>query len=191
MDPICINCGEKGHLAAWKGCKALPIIKKPSARQSGKTYAQAATGESKKEEKTEERSAEKNTDVIDDMTELKDSLQALKEMKTLLQEFLTLLEAARLCRKTKTRQEKHLKCRSYHPPFLALSRHTASHPHRAEEAITMNGSLDPPFRSTSFKPGPSVIFHQARGLRPIASSNFHRCVCCLRFLLSCIQCVFW
>ncbi|GBN49447.1 hypothetical protein AVEN_267005-1 [Araneus ventricosus] len=82
MDPICINCGEKGHLAAWKGCKALPIIKKPSARQSGKTYAQAATGESKKEEKTEEKSAEKNTHVIDDMTELKDSLQALKEMKT-------------------------------------------------------------------------------------------------------------
>ncbi|GBM71959.1 hypothetical protein AVEN_33247-1 [Araneus ventricosus] len=55
MDHICINCGEKDHLTAWKECKALPIIKKPSARQSRKTYAQAATGESTKEEKTEEK----------------------------------------------------------------------------------------------------------------------------------------
>ncbi|GBO46068.1 hypothetical protein AVEN_20323-1 [Araneus ventricosus] len=50
-DSTCINCGETGHLAAWKGCKALPTIKKPADRQTGKTYAQAATNKSKKDEK--------------------------------------------------------------------------------------------------------------------------------------------
>ncbi|GBN39016.1 hypothetical protein AVEN_58535-1 [Araneus ventricosus] len=106
-DRACIICGETGHLAAWKGCKALPTIKKPSARQAGKTYAQAATDKRKKK-KTEEKSTEKNTDVADDLKELKESFQALKEMKTLLLEFPTLLEAARLCRKARTRQEKVL-----------------------------------------------------------------------------------
>ncbi|GBM50460.1 hypothetical protein AVEN_203054-1 [Araneus ventricosus] len=42
-EPTCINCGEKGHLAAWKGCKALPVITKPLERQQRKSYAQATT----------------------------------------------------------------------------------------------------------------------------------------------------
>ncbi|GBM29958.1 hypothetical protein AVEN_167436-1 [Araneus ventricosus] len=51
---------------------------------------------------------ETTTDKVIDMTDLKDSLQALKEVKTLLPEFPILLEAARLCRQAKSRQEKVL-----------------------------------------------------------------------------------
>ncbi|GBN46327.1 hypothetical protein AVEN_87113-1 [Araneus ventricosus] len=57
--------------------------------QTGKAYAQAATDKSKKEEKTEEKSAEKSTDAVDDITELKESLQALKE---LLNHYLSFLK---------------------------------------------------------------------------------------------------
>ncbi|GBN87617.1 hypothetical protein AVEN_84679-1 [Araneus ventricosus] len=31
-DPTFINCGDTGHLAVWKGCKALPTIKKHANR---------------------------------------------------------------------------------------------------------------------------------------------------------------
>ncbi|GBN51261.1 hypothetical protein AVEN_124170-1 [Araneus ventricosus] len=86
------------------------------------------------------------------------SVQAPKEVKTLMQEFPNMLEAARQCRQAKTRQEKI--------PGMKRN-HTASHPHQAEETLTMDGSLDSTFRSISyFKLGPSVIFHQARGLKP-------------------------
>ncbi|CAL1277939.1 unnamed protein product [Larinioides sclopetarius] len=38
-DPVCINCGEKGHLAAWKGCKALPQLSKtPPPRKPRATH---------------------------------------------------------------------------------------------------------------------------------------------------------
>ncbi|GBN55004.1 hypothetical protein AVEN_205848-1 [Araneus ventricosus] len=43
-----------------------------------------------------------------DIAELKESLQALKEVQTLIQEFPTILEAAKLCRKAKTKQERIL-----------------------------------------------------------------------------------
>ncbi|GBL57577.1 hypothetical protein AVEN_205843-1 [Araneus ventricosus] len=36
-EPVCVNCGEKDHLAAWKGCKAFPVIKKTTTRQPGKS----------------------------------------------------------------------------------------------------------------------------------------------------------
>ncbi|GBN94170.1 hypothetical protein AVEN_158053-1 [Araneus ventricosus] len=47
-EPTCINCVEKGHLVVWKGRIALPIITKPTVRQTRKTYAQAAAGQKKK-----------------------------------------------------------------------------------------------------------------------------------------------
>ncbi|GBN96393.1 hypothetical protein AVEN_7482-1 [Araneus ventricosus] len=51
-EPKCLNYGKIEHLAAWKGCRALPVIKKPSTRQPGKTYAQAAADKTKNEEQT-------------------------------------------------------------------------------------------------------------------------------------------
>ncbi|GBM87979.1 Nucleic-acid-binding protein from transposon X-element [Araneus ventricosus] len=42
-NPVCINCGEKGHLAAWRGCKALPVLRKTSLRIPGKSFAQATS----------------------------------------------------------------------------------------------------------------------------------------------------
>ncbi|GBN61898.1 hypothetical protein AVEN_220457-1 [Araneus ventricosus] len=105
-EPTCINCGEKGHLAAWKGCKALPLIQKTSIRKPCKTCA--ASSKSRKEEEPEIINAEKTTDMATEVSDLKDSLEALKEVKTLLQEFPTLLEAVRQCRHAKSRQEKVL-----------------------------------------------------------------------------------
>ncbi|GBO19934.1 hypothetical protein AVEN_113864-1 [Araneus ventricosus] len=104
VDPTCINCGEKGHLAAWKGCKALPLIQKSSVRQERKTYAQATADKKKNEEKTED----KTTVAADLITDLKEPINAIREVKTLIQEFPTLLEAARLCREAKTKNEKVL-----------------------------------------------------------------------------------
>ncbi|GBM02116.1 hypothetical protein AVEN_190555-1 [Araneus ventricosus] len=56
-EPKCLNCGKKGHLAAWKGCKALPVIKKTSDGQSRKSYAQAAAEQKNKEEQTDRKDA--------------------------------------------------------------------------------------------------------------------------------------
>ncbi|GBM47672.1 hypothetical protein AVEN_57064-1 [Araneus ventricosus] len=107
-DLNCINCAEKGHLAAWKGCKAFPVIKKSSTRQPGKSYSQAAADKKRKEGKTEEKETEAKTNEDTYLADLKDSLQALKEVKILLKEFLTLLEASLRCRQAKTKQEKAL-----------------------------------------------------------------------------------
>ncbi|GBO15613.1 hypothetical protein AVEN_28287-1 [Araneus ventricosus] len=104
-DPVCINCGVKGHLSAWKGCKALPVIKKPSIRQPGKSYS---ADTKRKEEKTVEKNMETTSDEVMHLTDLEDSLQAPREVKILLQEFPTLLEATRRCRQGKTKQEKAL-----------------------------------------------------------------------------------
>ncbi|GBM19681.1 hypothetical protein AVEN_199850-1 [Araneus ventricosus] len=106
-ESTCINCGEKCHLAAGKGCKALPIITKTAFRQPRKSYAQASAVQ-KKKERTDEKAKETTTEKIMDLTDLKESLQALREVKMLLQEFPTLLEAARRCRKAPTKQEKVL-----------------------------------------------------------------------------------
>ncbi|GBM31193.1 hypothetical protein AVEN_242606-1 [Araneus ventricosus] len=56
VEPVCINCGVKGHLAACKGFQALPVIKKPSTRQPGKSYAQAAAVKKAQEEKQMKKS---------------------------------------------------------------------------------------------------------------------------------------
>ncbi|GBN32552.1 hypothetical protein AVEN_169751-1 [Araneus ventricosus] len=82
----------------------------PSTHQKdlSQANAQAAAGKSKNDEKAEEMREEKSTDAVDDITELKESLQALKEVKTLIQEFSTLLETARLCRKATIKKEKVL-----------------------------------------------------------------------------------
>ncbi|GBN39763.1 hypothetical protein AVEN_110052-1 [Araneus ventricosus] len=79
-EPTCINCGEKGHLAAWKGCKAHPLIQKNSDRKIGKTYAQATSNKSKRDEEPELKNAEKTPDIDTELSDLKDSLQAMKEM---------------------------------------------------------------------------------------------------------------
>ncbi|GBM49858.1 hypothetical protein AVEN_191256-1 [Araneus ventricosus] len=104
-EPKCVNCGESGHLAAWKGCKSYPIIKKPSYRQNGKSYAQAAS--EKVELPTKKKTEEKSDDPFD-LEDIKDSMKAIKEVKMLLDEFPTLLEAARLSKTAKTRTEKVL-----------------------------------------------------------------------------------
>ncbi|GBM25295.1 hypothetical protein AVEN_172099-1 [Araneus ventricosus] len=108
IEPTCINCGEKGHLAAWKGCKALPIIKKPAVRQKKKTCAQAATAQKKTTPIPEGKSKGVEAEQTTDLSDLKESLQTLREIKTLIQEFPTLLEAVSLCRKAKNKQEKIL-----------------------------------------------------------------------------------
>ncbi|GBO11703.1 hypothetical protein AVEN_125651-1 [Araneus ventricosus] len=102
MELKCVNCGEFGHLAAWKGCKSFPIIKKSSPRQHGRSYAQAAA---QKVEKTEQSTEEKTDDPFD-LADIKETIKAIKEVKMLLEEFPTLLEAARLCKSAKTRKEK-------------------------------------------------------------------------------------
>ncbi|GBL94127.1 hypothetical protein AVEN_185078-1 [Araneus ventricosus] len=107
-EPTCINCGEKGHFAAWKGCKALPVTTKPTKRQPRKAYAQAAAVQRIKEERTEEIVKEAKTEKLMDLTDLKDSLQTLREVKMLIQEFPTLLEAAKRCKGASTKQEKVL-----------------------------------------------------------------------------------
>ncbi|GBM13392.1 hypothetical protein AVEN_54403-1 [Araneus ventricosus] len=89
-------------------CSYMKVIKKPSNRQPGKSYTQAAADKKRKEGKTEEKEREAKTDEVTDLADLKDSLKALKEVEILLQEFPTLLEAARLCRHAKTKQEKAL-----------------------------------------------------------------------------------
>ncbi|GBM01053.1 hypothetical protein AVEN_247795-1 [Araneus ventricosus] len=58
-EPTCFNCDEKGHLAAWKGCKALPVITKPLERQQRKSYAQAATVQRQMIAKPEGKALEK------------------------------------------------------------------------------------------------------------------------------------
>ncbi|GBM42216.1 hypothetical protein AVEN_234952-1 [Araneus ventricosus] len=97
-------------LAAWKGCKSLPLIQKTSARQERKSYAQAATKTFKNDGKIEEKA----TEATEDITDLKASINALKEVKTVIQEFPTLLEAAPLCRKAKSENEKPLLCLTHY-----------------------------------------------------------------------------
>ncbi|GBN98844.1 hypothetical protein AVEN_64728-1 [Araneus ventricosus] len=91
----------------WKGCKALPVVKKTSERQPRQSYDHAAAVQKNKEEQTDRKDAEKKTDNVTELTNLKDSLQALKEVNLLLQEFPTLLKSARLCSKARTKQEKN------------------------------------------------------------------------------------
>ncbi|GBM16008.1 hypothetical protein AVEN_108600-1 [Araneus ventricosus] len=88
----------------WKGCKALPLIQKTPARQERKSYAQAVAKTYKNDGKIDEKA----TEATEELTDLKASINALKEEKTLIQEFPTLLEAARLCRKAKSKNEKVL-----------------------------------------------------------------------------------
>ncbi|GBN23210.1 hypothetical protein AVEN_88764-1, partial [Araneus ventricosus] len=103
-----INCGEKGHLAAWKGCKALPVLTKTAERRPRRSYAQAVAAQRKNEERTKGKTKETETSEDMDIADLKESLQTLREVQTFIQEFPTLLKAARLCRKAKTKQEKIL-----------------------------------------------------------------------------------
>ncbi|GBM44759.1 hypothetical protein AVEN_28397-1, partial [Araneus ventricosus] len=102
-----------------------------------------------------------------------------REVKILLQEFPTLLEAARRCRKAKTKQEKaHIvlsalmgdkaACGQILTPTLLpayqawCEHHTVCRSHQAEELNIRHGSFDPAFRSiSSFQSGSSMLFHQA------------------------------
>ncbi|GBN03627.1 hypothetical protein AVEN_69993-1 [Araneus ventricosus] len=77
---------KKATLAVCKVCKAIPVIRKPSTRQPGKSYAQAAADKNKKEKKTAEKEIENNAAKITDLAGLKDSLRVLKEVKMLLRE---------------------------------------------------------------------------------------------------------
>ncbi|GBO33729.1 hypothetical protein AVEN_258235-1 [Araneus ventricosus] len=106
--PKCVNCGESGHIAAWKGCKAFPVIAKPSSKRTNRSYADIAAGKREKMEKTPGRTAEERPSTSQDLPDIKESLQAIKDLKSILGEFPTLLEAIRLCKKAKTKQEKIL-----------------------------------------------------------------------------------
>ncbi|GBO35437.1 hypothetical protein AVEN_19820-1, partial [Araneus ventricosus] len=106
--PKCVNCGESGHIAAWKGCKAFPVIAKPALKRSNRSYADIAAGKREKTEKTTGRTAEEHPSISQDIPDIKESLQAIKDLKSILGEFPTLLEAIKLCKKPKTKQEKIL-----------------------------------------------------------------------------------
>ncbi|GBO40166.1 hypothetical protein AVEN_165096-1 [Araneus ventricosus] len=108
-NPVCINCGEKGHLAAWRGCKALPVIRKTALRIPGKSFAQVTSQNIRKEPPpTTHKEAEAIQDPLPAITDVKETLQALKELKEFLQEFPTLLEAAKKCKAARSREEKLL-----------------------------------------------------------------------------------
>ncbi|GBO30035.1 hypothetical protein AVEN_98056-1 [Araneus ventricosus] len=53
------HCGEKG---IWRPVKALPVIKKPSIRQPGKSYAQVEADKKRKEEETDENGQSHGSD---------------------------------------------------------------------------------------------------------------------------------
>ncbi|GBM89343.1 hypothetical protein AVEN_136438-1 [Araneus ventricosus] len=71
--PKCVNCGETGHLAAFKDCKALPTIPRTITRQPRKTSAQAGKKTPQQEENTSE--------VMPELTYLKDSLGAPRDVR--------------------------------------------------------------------------------------------------------------
>ncbi|GBL68799.1 hypothetical protein AVEN_70036-1 [Araneus ventricosus] len=77
-EPKCVNCGESGHIAAWKGCKAFPVIPKRSIR----SYADAAAGKIEKTEKTTGRPTEEKPSAPQDFSDIKESLQAIKDKIT-------------------------------------------------------------------------------------------------------------
>ncbi|GBM92786.1 Nucleic-acid-binding protein from transposon X-element [Araneus ventricosus] len=105
---VCINCGEKGHLAAWRGCKALPVISKTSQRIPGKSFAQAASQSIRKDPPPTHKESETVQDPLHAISDIRETLQALKEIKEFLEEFPTLLEAAKKCKAARTREEKLL-----------------------------------------------------------------------------------
>ncbi|GBN57703.1 hypothetical protein AVEN_232435-1 [Araneus ventricosus] len=108
-NPVCINCGEKGHLAAWRGCKALPVIRKTSLRIPGKSFAQVTSQNIRKESPpTTHKEAETIQDTLPAITDVRETLQALKELKDFLREFPTLIKAAKKCKTARTREEKML-----------------------------------------------------------------------------------
>ncbi|GBM96956.1 hypothetical protein AVEN_69324-1 [Araneus ventricosus] len=85
------------HLAAWKVCKALPVIKKPSIRQPRKSHAQTAADKKRKEKGQSRRS--------DGFKRLTTSAERSKNATTRIS---NPAEAARLCRNAKSREEKVL-----------------------------------------------------------------------------------
>ncbi|GBM76046.1 Nucleic-acid-binding protein from transposon X-element [Araneus ventricosus] len=108
-NPVCINCGEKGHLAAWRGCKALPVLRKPSIRIPGKSFAEAASqGLRKDPPSATHGKTGTSQEPLPEISDIKETLLALKELKEFLQEFPTLLEAAKKCKAARSREEKLL-----------------------------------------------------------------------------------
>ncbi|GBM99314.1 hypothetical protein AVEN_199411-1 [Araneus ventricosus] len=84
-----------GHLAAWKGCKAIPVITGSATRQPRKTHAQAAKKDTSEGERKSPQQEENTIEVIAGLTDIKDSLEALRDLKYLIQEFPTIIEAAK------------------------------------------------------------------------------------------------
>ncbi|GBN12587.1 hypothetical protein AVEN_226793-1, partial [Araneus ventricosus] len=102
-EPKCVNCGETGHLAAWKGCKTIPVITGPATRQPRKTYAQAANKDTSEGEKKSPKQEKNTTEIIAGLADIKESLEALRDLKYLIQEFPTIIEAAKKCKQVKTK----------------------------------------------------------------------------------------
>ncbi|GBN46911.1 hypothetical protein AVEN_57581-1 [Araneus ventricosus] len=69
----CVNCNEIEHLAAWKGCKALPVIPISGIRQPGKSYAQAASNQTGKEVNTDSQKIVNNQNPLHDLVDLKET----------------------------------------------------------------------------------------------------------------------
>ncbi|GBN47370.1 hypothetical protein AVEN_245671-1 [Araneus ventricosus] len=84
-----------------------PVTSLVGRGDATRSYGQAEA-QRKNEKRTEEKTKKTETKEEMDISELKESLQPLREVQTLIQEFPTLLEAAKLCRKAKTKQEKIL-----------------------------------------------------------------------------------
>ncbi|GBM13842.1 hypothetical protein AVEN_44106-1 [Araneus ventricosus] len=58
-EPKCVNCGELGHLAAWKGCKALSIVKNLRSDSLKKAARKRQLKRRRKQSKQEERKRER------------------------------------------------------------------------------------------------------------------------------------
>ncbi|GBN81758.1 hypothetical protein AVEN_191950-1 [Araneus ventricosus] len=72
--PKCVNCGESGYIAAWKGCKAFPVITKPTTTRTNRSYADITAGKSEKTEKTPGRPTEERPSTWQDIPDVKDWL---------------------------------------------------------------------------------------------------------------------
>ncbi|GBM29931.1 hypothetical protein AVEN_111237-1 [Araneus ventricosus] len=94
-------------LSSLEVCKAFPVIKKPTNRQPGRSYAQATAEKTVKRIQKTERKDEEKSNLMPDLSDIKESLQSIREI-----------------------------------PGMKRN-HTASHPHQAEEVLTMDGSDDP------------------------------------------------
>lgn len=59
---ICINCKEKGHLAAWRGCKAFPTINRYKDKRNAQVTLKSPEPPTEKELKKAPSKPKENQD---------------------------------------------------------------------------------------------------------------------------------